>query len=234
MIIADVVDVDYGDDDPIVGGAAGDGREDPPPPDSSASRAAAMTAPKPEPKAVEPPKPTTDPKARRRKRIKLAVGALVILVVLAGGAFAIRVLVLSNYFVGEGTDRYKGEIAIFQGVPGSVLGIRLNHEVEGSCDPSLEKCNKRYVDQLDPLGRDTVINGGNSYSSLHDAREFINRLRTERVMDPCTDVARQQDSSTSATPSTSATSSPTPPPARRRSRPTSPGACWASRPRSPA
>jgi serine/threonine protein phosphatase PrpC len=210
VIIADVVDVDYGDDDPIVGGAAGDGREDPPPPDSSASRAAAMTAPKPEPKAVEPPKPITDPAARRRKRLKLVVGALAVLVVLAGGAFAIRFFVLSNYFVGAGTDRYKGEIAIFQGVPGSVLGIRLNHEVEGSCDPALEKCNKRYVDQLYPVARDTVLNGGNSYSNLRDAREFINRLRTENVMDPCTDVARQQATSTSVPPSTSVNPS-TPP-----------------------
>jgi serine/threonine protein phosphatase PrpC len=203
VIIADVVDVDYGDDDPIVGGAAGDGSEDPPPPDSSASRAAAMTAPRPEPKKVEQPKPE-DPKAKRRKRFRLFAILTIVLVLLVGGAFAIRYFVLRNYFVGEGTDSYKGEIAIFQGVPGSVLGIRLNHEVEGSCDPALEKCNKRYVDQLDPSGRDTVLAGGNTYSSLREAREFINRLRTENVMVPCSDVAKQPDTSTSMTPSSPA------------------------------
>ncbi|TCO64631.1 PP2C family protein-serine/threonine phosphatase [Actinocrispum wychmicini] len=200
VIIADVVDVDYGDDDPIVGGAAGDGSADPPPPDSSASRAAAMTAPKPAaPQKVDPVKPE-DPKAKRRKRFRLFAILAVVLVLLVGGLFAIRYFVLQNYFVGEGTDKYKGEIAIFQGVSGSVLGIRLNHEVEGSCDPALGKCNKRYVDQLDPVGRDTVLTGRNTYSSLREAREFINRLRTENVMDPCTDVAKQQESSTSATP----------------------------------
>ena len=42
-IVADVVDVDFGDDAPIVGGAAGDGRDVTPPPDSAAARASATT-----------------------------------------------------------------------------------------------------------------------------------------------------------------------------------------------
>ena len=42
-IVADVVDVDFGDDAPIVGGAAGDGRDATPPPDSAAARASATT-----------------------------------------------------------------------------------------------------------------------------------------------------------------------------------------------
>ena len=37
-IVADVVDIDFGDDAPIVGGAAGDGRDAGPPPDSAAAR----------------------------------------------------------------------------------------------------------------------------------------------------------------------------------------------------
>ena len=42
-IVADVVDVDFGEHDPIYGGAAGDGRADPPPADSAAARASAAT-----------------------------------------------------------------------------------------------------------------------------------------------------------------------------------------------
>src|SRR5204863_6187617 len=80
---------------------------------------------------------------------------------------------------------------------------------EGSCDPALEKCNKRYVDQLDQPGRDTVLGGGNTYSSLREAREFINRLRTENVLDSCSDVAKQPEASGSATPSSPP---PVPPP----------------------
>jgi protein phosphatase len=200
VIIADVVDVDYGDDDPIIGGAAGDGSEDPPPQDSSASRAAALTAPKPEPKPVEPP-PPADPKIKRRKRLRVIAISLAVIVVLVAGAFTIRYFVLRNYYVGEGTDKYKGEIAIFQGVPGSVLGISLHREVEGSCDPALEKCNKRYVDQLDQTGKDTVLGGGNTYPSLREAREFINRLRTENVLDQCPNVTvNPPESSSTPTP----------------------------------
>jgi protein phosphatase len=206
VIIADVVDVDYGDDDPIVGGAAGDGSADPPPPDSSASRAAAMTAPpRPEPRPAKEPEPE-DPKTKRRRWLRLFVILLGVLVLLASGAFAIRYFVLRNYFVGEGTDKFKGEIAIFQGVPGSVLGITLNREVQGSCDPALEKCNKRYVDQLDQIGRATVLGGGNTYDSMREAREFINRLRTDNVLDQCPDVVKTADPSASSPPPT------TPPP----------------------
>ncbi|MDQ3432940.1 MAG: protein phosphatase 2C domain-containing protein, partial [Actinomycetota bacterium] len=51
VIIADVVDVDYGDNNPIVGGAAGNGSDESPPPDSAASRAGAITAPRMPPRA---------------------------------------------------------------------------------------------------------------------------------------------------------------------------------------
>jgi protein phosphatase len=210
VIIADVVDIDYGEDDPIVGGAAGDGSNDPPPPDSSASRAAAMTAPPPrkeQPRSEQPEQ--VDPKAKRRKRFRLFSILVVVALVLAGGAFAIRYFVLTNYFVGEGTSKFKGEIAIFQGVPGSVLGISLNREVQGSCDPALEKCNKRYVDQLDQTGKATVINGGITYNSLQEAREFINRLRTENVLDKCPPPPPPADPSQSPAQPTTTTVPPT-------------------------
>ena len=51
VIVADVVDIDFGEDAPIVGGAAGNGQDDQPPPDSPASRAVAITSPRIEPVA---------------------------------------------------------------------------------------------------------------------------------------------------------------------------------------
>ncbi|MET0132360.1 MAG: hypothetical protein ABW215_02080, partial [Kibdelosporangium sp.] len=73
-------------------------------------------------------------------------------------------------------------------------------------------CNKRYVDQLDQIGRSTVLSSSNSYDNLRSAREFINRLRTENVLDQCPD-AKQADPSTSMTPTSMTPSSPpsTPP-----------------------
>ena len=48
-IVADVVDIDFGEDAPIVGGSVGDGSEDAPPPDSAAARASATTLTRPRP-----------------------------------------------------------------------------------------------------------------------------------------------------------------------------------------
>src|SRR5688572_5388373 len=73
-IVADVLDVEFGEDAPIVGGAAGDGTEDARP-DSAAARASATTLPH----RVEPPRPATPaPAAARRPsrlRALLAVAA---------------------------------------------------------------------------------------------------------------------------------------------------------------
>src|SRR2546429_5740207 len=88
VIIADVVDIDFGEDAPIVGGAAGDNSDEPPPPDSPAARAGAITAPRIQPVRIEPQEEPPDPKAKRRKRIRLAVILLVVLVLLAAGAIA--------------------------------------------------------------------------------------------------------------------------------------------------
>ena len=54
VIIADVIDVDFGEDDPIVGGAAGDGSDEAPQPDSPASRARALHPVTPPPQRVLP------------------------------------------------------------------------------------------------------------------------------------------------------------------------------------
>ena len=66
VIVADVVDVDFGEDAPIVGGAAGDGTDEGPPVDSPAARARALTAPPPPPpvpQQTEQLETQPDPKA---------------------------------------------------------------------------------------------------------------------------------------------------------------------------
>jgi serine/threonine protein phosphatase PrpC len=209
VIIADVVDVDYGEDAPIVGGAAGDGSADPPPPDSPASRAGAITAPPPppEPRPMEAHQEAKDPKAKRGRRIKLILATLVALGLLVGGLFLIRYFVMKNYFVGAAGD---GEIAVFQGVPGEVLGVSLNRQIQGSCDPAVPTCDARFVDQLDQAGQQIVRNGGNTYENIDEARQFINRLRTENVLPPCTTPPSSSTPSTSTTP-TQPTTQPTQP-----------------------
>lgn len=195
VIVADVVDIDFGEDAPIVGGAAGNNSDEPPPPDSPAARAGALAPPRVQPKRIEPPEDIPDPKAKRRKRIRLFVIFAVIILLIGAGAIAGIIAVNRQYFVGEGQN---GEIAIFQGVRGSILGISLNKQVQGSCDPAAT-CDKRYVDDLLPVGQDSVRSGAESFDSISDARQFIQDLRTKYGLPSCEEFSRRQENQPPAT-----------------------------------
>jgi protein phosphatase len=216
VIVADVVDIDFGDDAPIVGGAAGNGQDQGQPADSPAARASAITGPREIPKPVqEPVEPPPDPKAKRRKRFRVFAIVFVVLLLLAGGAVATWVVVNKQYFVGESDD---GEIAIFQGVRGSIFGISLNRQVQGSCDPGVPTCDKFYVEDLKELGRETVRDGTESFDNIPSARQFISDLRTEYPLPTCESVIKESERSqtgtgTTTTTTTTGTSTPSSPPA---------------------
>ena len=119
------MDVAFGDDAPIVGGAAGDGRDVAPPPDSAAARASAATLTRTAPIRVMPVAPAP---AARHGQLRLVLGVVAVLAVLAGGGVARPRLGAAAVL----RRREHGHVAIFQGVRGSVLGLPLQHVVEGS------------------------------------------------------------------------------------------------------
>jgi PPM family protein phosphatase len=215
VIVADVVDIDFGEDAPIVGGAAGNGQDQRPQPDSAASRAGALTAPPPQPqKPPEPVEPPPDPKAKRRRRFRVFALIFALLLLLGGGAVATWVVVNQQYFVGEADD---GEIAVFQGVRGSVFGVSLNRQVQGSCDPAVPTCDKFYVDDLRPFGREAVREGTESFDSIPAARQFIRELRTKYPLPTCESLSKNQSSGQTTTTTTqqqapTSTTTTTPPP----------------------
>ncbi|HEV7452488.1 MAG TPA: PP2C family serine/threonine-protein phosphatase [Pseudonocardiaceae bacterium] len=179
-IVADVVDVDYGEDAPIIGGAAGDGVEEPQP-DSPAARAATTTLPRPEPKRIEPVAP--DPQLRRRKQrrrlIALAVLGVLLSVLVATGS----ILVLGQYYVGATGN---GEVAVFRGVRGEVLGLPLHARAEGSCwDGAPRECEPILLRDLEPPARTNVQRGMISSAGLVGAREIIGRLRIKGLLPTC-------------------------------------------------
>ncbi|MEU0530442.1 PP2C family protein-serine/threonine phosphatase [Amycolatopsis tolypomycina] len=205
VIIADVVDVDFGDDAPIVGGAAGDGSDERHQGDSPAARARALTQPPPPPRQ-ELPQPQEDPKAKRRKRFRWLAGALVVLVVLAAAAIATRYFVLSQYYVGEGTD---GEVVIYRGVPGSILGIDLHAYEQGSCPPSQVCTDKLRVTQLQEDARLAVQNGVKK-DSLDEARKYIDDfLQLRKRLNNCAPAGGQPSST--PTPPVTPTTTPSAP-----------------------
>ena len=133
------------------------------------------------------------------------------LLILAGGGVATWIVVNKQYFVGEAED---GEIAIFQGVRGSIFGVSLNTQVQGSCDPEDPTCDQFYVNDLRQLGRDAVRSGTESFDNIPDARQFIRDLRTKYPLPTCDSLAEQQ----------TGTSTPTQPPQKTPpSKPTASG-----------
>ncbi|NIH77614.1 PP2C family protein-serine/threonine phosphatase [Amycolatopsis viridis] len=178
VIVADVVDVEYGENAPIVGGAAGDGSDQyDHQGDSPAARARALTQPPPPPpQMIVPPE-----EPRKRRKWRWVVGILLVLVVLGAGAIATRYFVLSQYYVGEGAG---GEVAIFRGVPGSILGIPLHQQAEGSCPAGDQMCDKLTVPQLQQDAQAAVRNGVKK-DSLADARDYIDNFLRFKTLRDC-------------------------------------------------
>jgi serine/threonine protein phosphatase PrpC len=167
-IVADVVDIDFGEDDPIVGGSMG-GVEDRPPPDSAAARASATTLTRTAPQRVVPA--VEAPPARRRVRPRVVIAVLVVLALLVGGGLLARMWVMQQYFVGaDGED-----VAIFQGVRGDVLGVPLNSVAERT-DIALADLPETERSQV----RDGIITD----NGLTGARGLVERLR-DRMLEPC-------------------------------------------------
>ena len=178
-IVADVVDVDYGEDAPIIAGAAGDGIEAPQP-DSAASRAATTTLPRPQPQRIESVPP--DPQQPRRNPRQMWIGLAVVATLIAGAVAVGSFLVLGQYYVGASGD---GEVAVYQGVEGEFLGLPLHTWAEGSCRDSARGCETIYLRDLQPYARTNVSRGMISNAGLRGAREIIGRLRTNDLLPLC-------------------------------------------------
>ncbi|RDI18814.1 PP2C family protein-serine/threonine phosphatase [Lentzea flaviverrucosa] len=197
VIVADVEDVDFGDDYPILGGAAGDGSEEHnTPPDSAASRASALTQQRPPmPQRMDaPPPPPQDPKRKKRNAIK-AFAIIFVLLLLTGVVAVGGKLWLNTQFYVGATET--GQVAIFRGLNGSVLGFKLSSKVEDSCPPGSTGCTPITLNDLQEAGRKTITAGIRSDNGLDGARAAVRLLRTEHMLPLCKDT-----SSTSTTPST--------------------------------
>jgi protein phosphatase len=164
-IVADVVDIDFGDDAPIMGGSVGDGTDDGPRPDSAAARASATTMTRTIPQRVEPATPAP---TRRRSPPRIALAVVGVLVVLGGAGVLAQMWVLQQYYVGADD----GQVTIFQGVRGEVLGVPL-HRASRQTDIALS--------DLPETERSTVREGIISTDGLVGANGLVDKLRDRRL-----------------------------------------------------
>lgn len=175
-IVADVVDVEFGDDAPIMGGSVGNGDDDGPRPDSAAARASATTMTRPAPQRA---RPAAAAPAARRSPLRAIVAVAAVLAVLVGAGVLARLWVLQQYYVGTETD----QVAIFQGVRGDVLGVPLQLVAERT-DIALT--------DLPQSDRTLVRAGIDTQGGIDGAQGVVERLRT-KMLEPCPDTPAEPE-----------------------------------------
>jgi protein phosphatase len=129
VVVADVVDYDYGPTQPIIAGAVS-GEDDQltlTRPNTAAGRASAISPRKNVVKRVLPQVDTFTPPRRSRRRIAIGA-ALIVLLVLAALAIG-RTIIRNYYYVAE----YGGAVSIMQGIQGSILGVPLHQPYSQGC-----------------------------------------------------------------------------------------------------
>ncbi|GAA4210337.1 PP2C family protein-serine/threonine phosphatase [Actinocatenispora rupis] len=196
VIIADVVDGNVAEQQPIVGGAAARDRgmttvADPNSPAARAALAQQRSQPPPEPEPAEEP---DEPEERRRHPVRNTLIVLLALVVVGGAGFGVWQYTQAQYFVGATDDGY---VAVFRGVPGDVVGLRLS---------SVDVKSETKVSDLTKLVRNRVeqgIDSSNRQQALSTLRELTDDSASNSNLLPVC-------ATPTPTPSHSATPSPTP------------------------
>jgi protein phosphatase len=159
-IVADVIDVPYGDDAPVMDGAVGGNRgQREPDRTSPASRAATLNS-RPGPEDTVPDRPA------RPRRLRLALGLFALLVVVVGGGYGLWTWTQAQYFVGAEGD----QVAVYRGVNSSVGPVHLFSVVD---------TNPMKLDDLVQVARRQVQDGIPA-DNRAQAEQIIARLNMQQ------------------------------------------------------
>ncbi|MGU3501976.1 protein phosphatase 2C domain-containing protein [Mycobacterium sp. C31M] len=219
VVVADVVDYDYGQTQPILAGAVSGIEDDAPAPNTAAGRASAFN-----PKRNQPKRVVTQPEEQRppRSKRRMLIAAVVVLLVVVAGLTIAREIVRNNYYVSE----QDGTVAIMRGVQGSFLGLSLQEPFLVGCLNSRNElslisfgqskdaldCELLGVDDIRESERAQVAAGLPS-GTLDDAIRQINELSRTSLLPICT--VPTQTSRTTSAPAPVSTPRPSPAPTSR-------------------
>ncbi len=215
VVVADVVDTDYGPTQPIIAGAVSgesDVHDQLTRPNTSAGRASAIAPRKEVAKRVVPQMDTAPPPRQSRRRILIGL-ALMILLVLAALAVG-RTVIRSYYYV----TAYNGAVSIMQGIQISILGVPLHQPYQQGCLDSRSQlsvvrygqtvanrgCQLMKPSDLAESARAQVA-AGLPVGTLDQANAQLRRLATESLLPLCP-LARAQSPPTSTPPPPTTTS----------------------------
>ncbi len=141
-IVADVIDVPYGDDAPVMDGAVGGNRGQREPNHTSPASRAATLNPRPTPEDTVPDRPARP----RRSRLRPAFGLALLLIVIAGGGYGLWRWTQAQYFVAAEGE----QVAVYRGINSSVGPVHLYSVVD---------TNPMRLDDLVQVARRQVQDG---------------------------------------------------------------------------
>jgi serine/threonine protein phosphatase PrpC len=194
-IVADVIDVPYGDDAPVVDGAAGGNRgQRNPDPSSPAARAATLN-PRPEATDTGPGEPVRS----RSRRLRIGLVTLLVLALVGAGSYGLWRWTQAQYFVGAEGD----QVAVYRGINTAIGPVHLYSLVDRS--------DMRLTD-LVQVARQRV----------EDGIPAGNRAEAERILSNLTGQQKPLCRSGSATPTVAPRGTPVTTPGRSPSTPPSP------------
>ncbi|MBV9512899.1 MAG: serine/threonine-protein phosphatase [Mycobacteriaceae bacterium] len=224
VVVADVVDYDYGQTQPILAGAVSGDDEHIAPPNTAAGRASAFNPRRNAVAARAAAEPEAPPGRRSRpwRRIGIAVAVLVVLAV--AGLLIGRYIIRTNYYVAAHNDT----VSIMRGIQGSLLNYPLQEQYRIGCvTPSNELrvialsdpqngCRALNVNDLRPAERKQVIDGLKS-GTFDDAFKEMNNL-VPALLPVC--QAAPAPTPAAPTPTTTTTTTPTKAPVTSEPTPT--------------
>ncbi|ABL02800.1 protein phosphatase 2C domain-containing protein [Mycobacterium ulcerans] len=192
VVVADVVDYEYGQTQPILAGAVSGDDDQLTLPNTAAGRASAITARKEAVKRV-PPQVETVHRPRWSWRRMALVAELVVLLVVAG-LFISRAVIRNNYYVAE----FDGTVSIMRGIQGSFLGMSLHEPYLMGCLNARNElsqisyqqsgehldCNLMKLDDLRPPER-AQVQAGLPAGSLDNAIGQLRELAANSLLPPC-------------------------------------------------
>ncbi len=221
VVVADVVDHDYGQTQPILAGAVSGDADQMTLPNTSAGRASAI---RPREEVAIRVAPREEPSNRpgwSRRRTAIVI-TLVALLVLAGLAIG-RAIIRSNYYVAENN----GTVSILRGIQGSLLGMSLHEPYRVGCLDARNElsvisssdtgghlnCHLMQLQDLRPAAR-AQVQAGLPVGTLDDAIGQLRELSSNSLLPPCpppratSPPGSRAPATTSGTPGPGVTASP--------------------------
>ncbi|MDT5339696.1 MAG: family protein phosphatase [Mycobacterium sp.] len=217
VVVADVVDYEYGQTQPILAGAVSGEDDQSAPPNTAAGRASAFN---PKRVAAAAKRPTIEPEApaKKRSRRKMIVGALLLLVVVLAGLAVGRMVIQNNYYVAE----RDGTVHIMRGVQGGFLGMPLQQPFQVACldarnsitnigvDDSRAGCKPLKVADLRESER-AQVTAGLPGGTLDEAIRQLRELAQSSVLPICLPPPTRTTTTVTPTPPPPASSAPSEP-----------------------